>query len=149
MSAPKTSQVTKAPAARAVPSPRSPRKKARAPRARLVHIEVRRGNALCLRLAIADGVKTEAGDELGALIKRISSGAMPIVPLEASSPDVTVIGPDPGLIVTREHGAHDAAYHAELREHLVNLFGSLCDSALEDALDIARKERDRRAEGAN
>ena len=57
--------------------------------------------------------------------------------------------PEPDFVVSRAHPEHDAGYHAELREHLVELFRSLCDTALEDALDVARNERDRRAEGSN
>ena len=132
---------TKAPTVRTVP-PR--RKKARAARARLLHIEVRRGSALCLRVAIADDVMTEAGEELGALIKRISPGGEPAV---AAEPGFVAI--EPGIIVSREHLEHDSVYHAELRSHLVELFRSLCDSSLADAMDAVRQECDRRAEGGN
>lgn len=145
-----SSQRAKAPVARTAPR----RKKARSPRDRLIHIEVRRGEALCLRVAIAKGVMPEAGEALGALIMRISPGTAPApAPVQATdpepAPEAVVIGPDPGFHVSRAHYEHDVAYHAELREHLVDLFGSLCDSSLEDALDVARQERDRRGEGAN
>lgn len=130
------------------------RKKARSPRARLVHIEIRRGESLCLRVAIANEVMAEVGEELGALIKRISPSTAPAPAATVAAtaepiPDAVLIGPDPGFTVTRAHYEHDATYHAELHEHLVDLFSSLCDSSLEDALDVARQERDRRAEGAN
>jgi hypothetical protein len=106
---------------------------------------VRRGSELCLRVAIADKVMAEAGVEMGALLKRISPGAEPVVATEAI-PDLSAV---PGFLVTREHVEHDAVYHAELRAELANLFASLCDNSLEDALDAARQERDRRAEGSN
>jgi hypothetical protein len=60
------------------------------------------------------------------------------------SPDAT-----PDFIVSREHLEHDADYHVELREHLVELFRSLCDESLEDACDIIRNERTCRSEGSN
>ena len=139
MSTRKTTQDVKAATPSAVPAVR-PRKKARAPRVRLTHFEVRRGETLRLRIAVADDALAEVGDELGALIKRI-----------APSTQTTIIESVPAsdFVFSREHDEHDASYHAQLRAHLVQLFGFLCDTALEDALDVARNERDRRAEGGN
>ena len=128
----------------AMPPAVRPRKKPRAPRVRLTHFEVRRGETLRLRIAVADDALAEVGDELGALLKRI-----------APSTQTTIIAPVPesdfvpDFVFSREHDEHDASYHAQLRKHLVQLFSLLCDTALEDALDVARNERDRRAEGGN
>ena len=131
-----------------VPPRRKKAQKARSPRARLVHIEVRRGDTLCLRVAIANGVMAEAGEELGALIRRISPGMPPIeVAAAGTSSEAVVIGHE--LLIGRAHSEYDDTYHADLRGHLVDLFRSLCDNALEYALEAARAERDRRAEGAN
>ena len=146
MSTRKTSQDARPTTPNVVPvtdRPRDrPRKKtkARAPRARLTHFEIRRGETLRLRIAVADDALAEVGDELGALIKRI-----------APSAQTTIVEPvpKPDFVVSRTHAEHDAAYHAQLREHLVELISSLCDTALDDALDVARDERDRRAEGGN
>ena len=136
-----TQQDTRTVAPSVVPTtPQRPRKKARAQRVRLTHFEVRRGETLRLRIAVADDALAEAGDELGALIKRI-----------APSTRTTVVQPvaEPEFVVSRAHAEHDATYHANLRDHLAELFSSLCDTALEDALDVARNERERRAEGGN
>jgi len=140
MRARKTQQDTRIAAPSVVSAQQRPRKKARAPRVRLTHFEVRRGEVLRLRIAVADDALAEAGDELGALIKRI-----------APSTRTTVVQPvaEPEFVVSRAHAEHDAAYHASLRDHLAELFSSLCDTALEDALDVARNERERRAEGGN
>lgn len=125
--------------------PPSSRKKTRPARVRLTHLEVRRGDALRLRIAIADDVMAELGDDLGALIKKIAPSTQTSVvktpPLQA---DV-----QPEILVSRQHADHDDDYHAGLREHLVELFSSFCDTALAAALEIAREERDRRAEGGN
>lgn len=137
-----------------VPPPPRPRtrKKPRPPRVRLTHFEVRRGETLRLRVAVADDALAEAGDELGALIKRIApstrtSIVQPITePLPAPVHE-TIVAPE--FIATREHVEHDAGYHAELREHLVGLFSSLCDTSLQDAIEAAKNERERRAEGSN
>jgi hypothetical protein len=137
------------------PRTRSRKKAARPPRVRLTHFEVRRGDTVRLRVAVADDALAEIGDELGALIRRIAPSTQvtvvepvePIVTPITESVSDPVVGPE--LILSREHGEHDAVYHAELRDHLEALFGSLCDAALDDALDVARKERDRRAEGGN
>jgi hypothetical protein len=137
-----------------VPPP--PRKKSRAPRVRLTHLEIRRGETLRLRIAVADDALADVGDELGALIKRIAPSTQTTVvqttvvqpspePVPVTAETITA----PDFIVTRSHVEHDDAYHAELREHLVGLFSALCDTGLEAALDAARNERDRRAEGSN
>ena len=142
MSTRKTTQDARATTPRVVPAaehPR-PRKKARAPRVHLTHFEVRRGETLRLRIAVADDALAEVGDELGALIKRI-----------APSTRTAIVEPIPeqDFLVSRAHVEHDTAYHAQLRDHLAELFNSLCDTALKDALEVARNERDRRAEGGN
>lgn len=138
----KTQQDVRTSAPSIVQTTERPRKskKARAPRVRLTHFEVRRGEALRLKIAVADDALAEIGDELGALIKRIAPATQTSV--------IAAVG-EPDFVVSRAHVEHDAAYHAQLREHLVELFTSLCDTALEDALDVARKERERRAEGGN
>jgi hypothetical protein len=124
---------------------------------RLTHFEVRRGDTVRLRVAVADDALATVGDELGALIRRVApstqvtrveSNGTPIAePVAEAVAEPVVQGPE--LILSREHAEHDAVYHSELRDHLEALFGSLCDAALDDALDVARKERDRRAEGGN
>lgn len=139
------------------PAPRSRKKTARSARVRLTHFEVRRGGTIRLRIAVADDALAEVGDELGALIRRVAPSTRVTVvepvataiaePVSEPVAEPVVQGPE--LILSREHGEHDAVYHAELRDHLEALFGSLCDTALDDALDVARKERDRRTEGAN
>jgi len=147
-----TAYSTKAPAP-APTAPRSRKKAARPPRVRLTHFEVRRGDTVRLRVAVADDALAEVGDELGALIRRIAPSTRVAVvepmnaPIVESVDEPTVLGPE--LVLSREHVDHDAAYHEQLRDHLEALFGSLCDAALDDALDVARKERDRRAEGGN
>jgi hypothetical protein len=132
-------------------TPPSSRKKPRAPRVRLTHLEVRRGETLRLRIALADDAIADVGDELGALIKKIAPStriaivAAPVVAAEA----IVVTAPAPDFIVTRQHDGDDGTYHASLREHFTELFSSLCDTSLADALEIARNERARRAEGGN
>jgi hypothetical protein len=126
------------------------RKKARVSRVsrvHLTHLEVRHGDTLRLRIAVADDAMAEVGDELGALIKKIAPGTRTSV-VEAPQP-VLQAEPQPDFIIARQHTGDDATYHAHLREHLTGLFSSLCDAALADALEIAREERDRRAEGGN
>lgn len=118
------------------------RKKARAPRVRLTHLEIRRGETLRLRIAIADDAMAEAGDELGALIKRISPGTRTTVIPEP-------VPPPPDFIILPQSVPHDAAYHAALRDHLAGFFGELCDTSLADALEIAREESARRSDGMN
>jgi len=109
---------------------------------RLTHFEIRRGETLLLRLAVADDAFAEVGDELGALIKRIA-------PSTQTSVVEPVSAPEPEFFISRAHVEHDAAYHAQLRDHLVELFSHLCDTGLEAALEVARNERDRRADGGN
>ena len=143
MSTRKTQQTV---AAQPPVAPVRPRKKARGPRVRLTHMEIRRGETLRLRIAIADDAMADIGSELGALIKKI-----------APSTPATVIEPNANVsevivseaFVSEAHAEHDQAYHANLRDHLTALFASLCDTALTDALEIARHERDRRADGSN
>src|SRR5215831_13337124 len=142
MSARKPHPPTTISEAEAVPA--TPRKKARAPRVRLTHFEVRRGESLVLRIAVADDALAEVGDELGALVRRIAPSTQPAI-----VPPVVNPVPEPTFVFGRAHVEHDAIYHAELRAHLVDLFSSLCDAALEDALDVARQERDRRGDGGN
>lgn len=127
----------------AVPISRD-RKKDRSPRVRLTHFEIRRGESLRLRIAIADDAIAEVGDELGALIKRIAP----------STRTAVVPPPEPEFeadefMISPRHANHDDNYHADLRAHLVELLGSLCDASLADALEIAREEQARRDEGEN
>lgn len=129
----------------AAPTADRSRKRSRAARVRLTHFEIRRGEALRLRIAVADDALAEVGDELGALIKRIAPSTQTTI---AEPPD-RLATREENFVISRQHIEHDAAYHAELRRHLVELFSSFCDTALEDALDVARRERDRRAEGGN
>lgn len=132
--------------AKTVAAPSRTRKKPRGPRVRMTHFEIRRGESLVLRIAVADDALAEVGDELGALVKRIAPSTQTAI-VEPTTEVAAV--PEPDFVFTRQHVEHDAAYHAELHGHLVDLFSSLCDSALDDALDVARQERDRRADGAN
>ena len=118
------------------------RKKSRGPRNLLTHFEIRRGKALRLRIAVANDALSEIGEELSALIKRVAPSPQPA---QTTVVEPVVIEPVSGFI----HIEHDDTYHAELREHLTDLFGTLCDTGLETALDIARQERDRRAEEGN
>jgi hypothetical protein len=124
------------------PMPRT-KKKPRAPRVRLTHMEIRRGDSLRLRIAIADDAMAEAGDEVGALIKKIAPSTQTSV-VPAPAPESA-----PELVIFKQHDPNDENYHDSLREHLAILFGSLCDTTLADALEIARQERDRRSDGGN
>jgi hypothetical protein len=130
-----------------VPAPRSRKKQRPSPRVHLTHLEVRRGTTLRLRIAIADDTLAEVGDELGALIKKIAPSTQTAV----VEPAETVLREEPqqDFIISRQHTDNDDDYHAKLREHLVGLISSLCDASLADALEIAREERSRRAEGGN
>jgi hypothetical protein len=122
-----------------------PRKKPRPPRVRLTHLEVHRGDTLRLRIAVADDALAEVGDELGALLKKIApSTRTAVVSQPIAAPQQVV-----DFLVSQQHGDDDETYHANLREHLTGFFGTLCDTSLADALEIARQERDRRAEGSN
>lgn len=123
------------------------KRRARRRRTRFTHLEIRRGSATCLRIAVAEDVMPEIGEELGWLVRKLA-------PIPPNDPVVNEAEPEfeePELLVTREHlHARDAdAYHADLRTHLSALFESLCDSSLADALEIARVESARRAEGGN
>jgi len=129
--------------------PRGPRG-GRGPRVRLTHFEIRRGEKLCLRIAVADDTFNEVGDELGALIKKIAPSTRTAVveaaQVEALQADAIVISP--------QHDGNDcstasAGYHERAREHLTAMFNSMCDQTLSDALEIAREVRARRAEGGN
>ena len=144
-----TSQAAKTATPSVAPAADRARKKTRAARVPadsadppLTHFEVRRDKTLRLRITVADDALAEVGDELGALIKRI-----------APSTRTSIIGsvhePEPDFIVSQAHNEHDASYHEQLRERLVELFSTFCDTSLEDALNIARNECARRAEGTN
>ncbi len=93
---------------------------------------------------------------MGALIKKVApSTRTAIIPAGVEQADAVVeqadaaaIGPE-GFLVTPQHEGDPAAYHADLREHLTEFVGSLCDASLADALEIVRNERARRAEGSN
>jgi hypothetical protein len=115
----------------------------------LTHFEIRRGAKLCLRVAVADDALAEVGDELGALIKKIApSTRTAIIPASSVVAETMANGPD-DFLVTPQHEGDVDAYHADLREHLTELFSQLCDASLADALEIVREERARRAEGGN
>jgi hypothetical protein len=135
-----------------MPAPRKSKKKPRAARARLTHLEVRRGDTLRLRISIADDALAEIGDELGALIKRIAPGTqtsiVPAIDHEAPMAEAEPVTVQ-DFIVSQQHANDDETYHASLREYFAGLIGSLCDTSLADALEIARAERERRSEGGN
>jgi len=130
-------------------------------RARLTHFEVRRGGVLCLRLTIADASVADVGDELGALFKKIAPGAVttstipPLSPMTAPvaepSSAITVLLPETPseIVISPAHENDDEAYHAGLRARLAELFSSLCDTSLTDALEVVRAEQARRAEAMN
>jgi hypothetical protein len=121
--------------------PDVPKKKSRRPSPRLTHFEVRRGDTLRLRVTIADEAMGVAGDEVGALVRRVAPCVATRTVAPAADPEE--------FVVTPQHPPDDDVYHARLRERLVDLFSSLCDASLADALEIAREERARRAEGGN
>jgi hypothetical protein len=137
-------------------APSSARKK-NTPRAPLTHLEVRRGDTLRLRIAVADDALAEVGDELGALIKKVAPSTQTSV--VTAEPTAFVMSrhqadtdavPDLGtFVVARQHEGDGNAYHANLREHFSEMFSALCDTSLADVLEIAREERARRAEGGN
>jgi hypothetical protein len=121
------------------------------PRVRLTHFEIRRGDRLRLRIAIADDAVAEVGDELGALIKKIAPGTRTTVvqaPLPVEAP-AEVSADAETILISPQHDPNDPVYHATLRGRFTELFSSLCDTALADVLEIAREERARRAEGGN
>lgn len=106
---------------------------------------------LRLRIAIADDAIGEAGDELGALLRKLAPStvtrvvpAAAVVPMPSESIEVVE-----DFAIGTEHDDNDETYHAGLRQSLSDLFNSLCDAGLDDALDIARQVRARRAEGGN
>jgi hypothetical protein len=127
------------------------KKKPRAARVPLTHLEVRRGDTLRARIAMADDALGEAGDELGALLKKLAPGTRtsiveaPIQPEVVTEPTSTTMD----IVISRHHNNDDEAYHATVHAQLVDFFGALCDESLADALEIARAERERRAEGRN
>ncbi len=112
-----------------------------------------------MRIAVADDALAEVGDELATLIKKVAPStstsvveAVPVhvaehVEVVAGAPQVVEVVED--FVVSAQHDPNDANYHASLREQLIALFNSLCDTSLADALDIAREVRARRAEGGN
>ena len=96
---------------------------------------------LRLRIAVADDALAEVGEELGALVKKVApSTRTSVIPTPVESSD---------FVISPQHADEDTAYHAQVRDHLAALFNSLCDESLNDALNIAREERARRAEGGN
>ena len=132
---------------------RKKKTKPRGTRSRLTHIEVRRRGVLRLRLVIADDAIAGAGDELGALIKKIAPGApgaLSTSTVESSAVPLGAITSTPEapseFIVAPTHTNDDDAYHAQLRDRLGELLSSLCDASLADALEIARTEQARRSE---
>lgn len=134
------------------PPPRAP-KKPRGPRVHLTHFEIKRGERLRLRVAVADDALADVGDALGALIKRIAPGAQTSVVAEAVVAEVEAVEAPPPhveeIAISPQAQSDDPAYHEKLREYLTGLFCSLCDKGLAAALDIVREEWARRAEGAN
>jgi hypothetical protein len=129
------------------PPPRPQKKPSRGPRVRLTHFEIRRGDQLRLRIAVADDAIAEVGDELGALIKKIApSTRTSVIPATIEAVPVA-IGPEDFLVTQQEGDVN--VYYTDLREHLTELFSQLCDASLADALEIVREERAKRAEGGN
>ena len=127
------------------------KKKPRVTRSRLTHIEVHRGDTLRLRLAITEDALAEAGDELGWLLRKIAPGAVSTDTAAPSGPALgalALVTPEAPseFIVAPTHSNDDHEYHAQLRDRLGELFSSLCDASLTDALEIARAESARRAE---
>jgi hypothetical protein len=128
------------------------KKKPRGPRVRLTHFEIRRGNILRLRIAINDDAIAEVGDELGALFRKIAPGAVSTSTVSnavASGAIEVVLSEPPSEIIIMPQHTDDDGYHAALRARLAELFGSLCDASLADALEVAREERARRVDGGN
>lgn len=124
------------------------RKKSRQPRPRLTHFEIHRGKVLRLRLAIADDAFAEVGDELGALFKKLAPSAVALSTVAPSAPGIAVVTLEPDdIVILPRHMGDDHAYHESLRQRFTELFSSLCDDSLADALEIAREERERRTEG--
>lgn len=128
---------------------RSARNKSRAPRVRLTHLEVRSGTSLRLRLAIADEMLAEASEELGELIKRISPRDQPEPPMDPSEDFIITRAHSEEVDSYQAHSATDVHYHARVREQLSGIVGTLCDASLDDAIDIVKAERARRARAIN
>jgi hypothetical protein len=151
MSAHKPRGVAKSEYRDATPPPRPRKKSPRGPRVRLTHFEIRRGDRLRMRIAVANDAISEVGDELGALIKKIApSTSTAIIPATKAveEAETAAIGPDE-FLVTTQHEGNVETYHADLHEYLAGLISQLCDEGLADALQIVREERARRAEGGN
>ena len=68
-------------------------KKPRPARVRLTHFEIKRGDRLRLRIAVADDALAEVGDELGALIKKMAPGTQTAV--EAASRSFSAVAGEP------------------------------------------------------
>lgn len=109
---------------------------------------MRRGSTLRLRVAIADDALGEAGDELGALLRKIAPSTVTKIVTPAGVP-AEAIEVSEEFLVGPTHADDDEAYHTGLRQRLAELINSLCDVSLADALDIARQESARRSEGVN
>lgn len=125
-------------------------------RSPLTHFEVRRGGVLRVRISIADDAIAEAGDELGALVRKVAPctaahGVVAPEPIVTAKGAIAVVSslPPSEFVVSPEHTNDDESYHASLRVRLSELVGSLCDASLADALEIVRQESARRAEGQN
>jgi hypothetical protein len=97
----------------------------------MTRLEVHGDEKLILRITVADKALAKIGNELGMLIAKIVPG-----------PRILDADPEPAdIVISAQHADDDETYHSALREHLVDLFGALCDTALTDALDIARREQ--------
>ena len=119
-------------------------KKPRRKRHRFTHVEISRDGRRIFRVSVADDVMPDCGAELGALIQRISPGSSRRI-----MPQVEEISADE-VVVHSQHSPDDDAYHANARNAIRELVGSLCDPLLDDAIEMARGERERRlAEGGN
>jgi len=132
-----------------VPVTRSARKKTRMPRVRLTHLEVRCGKSLRLRIAIADEVLAEVGDELGDLIKKTAPRTQPDAVPTASANFIITRAHADEADGYQAHAADDVHYHEKVREQLVEIIRALCDTSLSEALKIAKEEYGRRAESVN
>lgn len=108
-------------------------------RVRFTHFEVRRGSVVQLKISVADEVVPEVSEELGALLRRIAPGDLGTPP----SPETVV---EDQVVIDQEHPTDDEAYHATLRAQLTGMLSSLCDTSLDDIVEIARIERAKRAE---
>ena len=115
--------------------------KRRVKRSQLTHVEVRRGTALRLRVSISDEALDDSAFELGMLVGKVAPTAMSSAAIE-----VVAAAQQPEIL---PHAHDDDEFHAGMRTRLAELFGSLCDTALDDALVLGRAEQARRAEGGN